>query len=146
MLDCTPDLPQPANGNLPYVFIGDEAFPLKPQLLGIACKKKNIFYYRLNCDRRVGESVFGIMVTKWRILRQPIIGEPDNIDRIVKAVGVLHNVMREKNGVDNTGEIEENGLPNVPGRLGANMYSASAEHVRGSFADYFISPQGSLPY
>ena len=89
------------------------------------------------------------MVSKWRILRQPIIGNPDTIDKIVKAIGVLHNFLREKEGTAIEQEMEteqDQGLHNVRGRLGPNMYSSAAENVRGSFAEYFSSPQGSVPF
>ncbi|KAK3883774.1 hypothetical protein Pcinc_011899 [Petrolisthes cinctipes] len=98
--------------------------------------------------RRVVENAFGIMVAKWRILRQPVIAKREKVDVIVKAIGVLHNFMREREGseLDYSMGGNSNGLDNVRGRLGANMYSNAAQNVRETFAEYFVSPQGSLPF
>ena len=86
------------------------------------------------------------MVSKWRILRQPIIGKPETIDGVIKAVGVLHNFLRERDGV-NVDFAEGSGhtLDDAPGRMGTNNYSA-AENVRQTFLEYFNSPRGSLTY
>lgn len=51
---------------LPYVTVGDEAFPAKPYLLGLysgrgLSAKKRIFHYRLSRARRVSENAFGIL-------------------------------------------------------------------------------------
>ncbi|KAG0712999.1 Protein ALP1-like [Chionoecetes opilio] len=150
--DGTLLLPQSPNGDLPYVFVGDEAFPLKPQLMrpypgkNLSDKKK-IFNYRLSRARRVVENAFGIMVSKWRILRQPIIAKPEKVDKIVKAIGVLHNFMREKEGLEVECDVgSESGMTDVQIRLGANMYSGAAWDIRENFANHFSSPQGSLPY
>lgn len=57
---------------LPYVIVGDEAFPLKkyllrpypgPQILGD--RSKGIFNYRLSRARRVSENAFGILSQKF---------------------------------------------------------------------------------
>ncbi|KAK3851069.1 hypothetical protein Pcinc_042253 [Petrolisthes cinctipes] len=87
-------LPQSGDGELPYVFVANEAFPLKPQLMTPYSgynlqEEKAMFNYHLSQAQRVVESAFGVMVTKWRILSQPIIGKPETVDCIVKAVGVL---------------------------------------------------------
>ncbi|KAK3889997.1 hypothetical protein Pcinc_006046 [Petrolisthes cinctipes] len=71
----------------------------------------------------------------------------ETVDKLVKAMCVLHNFMREKEGLNSNVDVEpKNVLGNVAGRLGANMYSPVAERVRVSFTDYFSSPQGSLPF
>lgn len=49
----------------PYVFVGDEAFPLKPYLLrpypgrAVDSQQKRIYNYRLSRARRVVENAFG---------------------------------------------------------------------------------------
>lgn len=98
-------LTQAQSGEIPHVFVGDEAFPLKPQLLHPypghnLCEVKAGYNFRLSRARRVVENAFGILVSKWCILRQPIIAKPAKVDAIVKAVCVLHNFMRQKESAE----------------------------------------------
>lgn len=50
---------------MPYVFVGDEAFPLKPYLLRpfpgrqLDCDRKRVYNYRLSRCRRIIENTFG---------------------------------------------------------------------------------------
>ena len=54
--------------------------------------------YRLSSARRVVENAFIILVTKWRGFRQPIIGNIETVDAVVKACTVLHNFLRRRDG------------------------------------------------
>lgn len=82
---------------LPYVLVADEAFPLSTYIMrpysrsGKLDIKKKVFNYRLSRARRVVESAFGILVTRWRIYRRPIIAAVTNVLQFVKATLVLHN-------------------------------------------------------
>nr|XP_034194607.1 uncharacterized protein LOC117610879 [Osmia lignaria] len=64
---------------IPYVFIGDEAFALTENLIkpfsGTYNKKsaERIFNYRLSRARRVVENVFGISSAVFRVLRKPML-------------------------------------------------------------------------
>ncbi|XP_036146638.1 putative nuclease HARBI1 isoform X1 [Monomorium pharaonis] len=89
------------NGDsLPYCIVGDEAFPLKPYLLRPYPGKysvehdKRIFNYRLGRARRVIENTFGILASRWRIFRKPIILSVENSMKIVQACVCLHNWLR----------------------------------------------------
>ena len=63
-VDGIRSVPPPDDRGLPYVFLGDEGFPLKPWFLrpypgnGLPLQK-NIFNYRLSRARRVIENAFG---------------------------------------------------------------------------------------
>lgn len=79
-----------------YVFVGDEAFPLKKYLLRPYPRhqlsdKERVFNYRLSRARRVIENPFGILVSRWRILIRSICCSPENAEHLVKALICLHN-------------------------------------------------------
>jgi len=66
---------------------------------------------------------------------------------IVKACVVLRNLVREMDGAHKE-DLFENGsfmtLSPFVGWPGRNM--RSAETTRNAFADYFVSPEGALPW
>lgn len=96
------DVPPPSqlteenNFNFPYVFVGDEAFPLKHYLMrpfpknGLT-RARRIYNYRLSRARRTIENAFGIMGAKWRIYHRPIDTDVVLTEHIVKATVCLHN-------------------------------------------------------
>ena len=77
--DGTLQLPLTEPGELPYVFVGDEAFQLRRGVMrpypgrrlggldDLDYYRRVIYNYRLSRARRVVENSFGILVTKWRI-------------------------------------------------------------------------------
>ena len=87
----------------PYMFVGDEAFPLKsymqrPYPGRHLPERKRIFNYRLSCARRTIENTFGILVARWRIFHRPINVHPDKVSSIVKATCCLHNFLKVDDG------------------------------------------------
>ena len=75
---------------LPFVFVSDEAFAmrkdfLKPFNVRALDNQRRIFNYRLSRARRVIENVFGILVSRFIVLKSCINIKPENIDRIVTA-------------------------------------------------------------
>lgn len=85
---------------LPFVIVGDEAFPAKTYLLqpysgrGLPPDKR-IFNYRLSRARRVSENAFGILCQKFRIFLNKLQVDPENADKIVLASICLHNFLRD---------------------------------------------------
>ena len=60
---------------------------------------------------------------------------------------VLHNLVREIDGAHYEDLLENGGfmtLPPFAGGPGRNLRSAEA--IRNAFADYFVSPEGALPW
>ncbi|XP_046849411.1 protein ALP1-like [Xenia sp. Carnegie-2017] len=152
---------------LPYMFVGDEAFPLRPYLMrpfpgrSLDNDSRQIFNYRLSRARRVVENAFGIMSHRWRILFKPIIAEPSKAISLVKAICVLHNFLRVKNdlnytppgfldSVNEAGNITEGfwrtNAPNQTSTTGYNSRSATqqASQIREKLCTYFISSEGSV--
>jgi len=82
---------------LPFVLLGDEAFPLKENLLRLY-PGKNLtegqlnFNFRLSRARRVVENAFGILAARFGVFRRPMLVKAE---LIVKAATVLHNFLRE---------------------------------------------------
>ena len=54
---------------------------------------EKIFNYRLSWARRIAENVFGILASRFRIFRRPIIANVDSVTRITKTVVVVHNFL-----------------------------------------------------
>jgi hypothetical protein len=94
VLDGFPDF------EMPYFFVGDEAFALKswmqrPYPGKYLTEEKRIYNYRLSRARRTIENAFGIMVARWRILTHSIPTSVDTADKIVQETVCLHNFLRQ---------------------------------------------------
>lgn len=83
---------------LPYVFIGDAAFPLKENLMKPYPQKQithheKIFNYRLSRARRVVENSFGILTSRFGVFQRCFSINLKNVDEIILACCVLHNFL-----------------------------------------------------
>ncbi|XP_066984765.1 uncharacterized protein [Macrobrachium rosenbergii] len=78
------------------VIIGDDAFPLRPNLLkpfsivNLSLKQR-IFNDRISRARRVVENAFGILASRFRILQGPIDLKPSTTDLVINCICYLHN-------------------------------------------------------
>ena len=105
----------------PIVFIGDEAFPLRTNVLRPFSgtnlpEPEAVFNYHLSRARRIIENSFG--AAQWRIFRRPIVAPLDNvvIHVFTKTAIALHNLLRttESTVYCSPGYIDtEDGLGNV---------------------------------
>lgn len=167
-------LPIPKETNLPnsskicpYFFVGDAAFPLRTNLMrpypGKALSEyKEIFNYRLSRARRIIENSFGILVSRWRILKNTLNLYPENAERVVLATVALHNFIK-LNGTENRyippnfvdredsdhaihkGEWRQEVENLPPARLGSNNSTRAAFNQRDDLANYFVNV-GAVPF
>lgn len=140
------DIPAAANlpgdsENMPFVFLADEAFPLRPYLLKpYPCRaltpEKQRFNYRLSRARQVVERAFGLLAQKFRIFRGTIWLAPEKCDSIVKATCVLHNWI---NTFSVNGPCEESSpfLSLAPSRQ--TFCTRTAVGIRNKFCAFFSS-------
>lgn len=155
-----------SENKMPYVFVADEAFQLKDNIMkpfsGVQQKGsiQRSFNYRLSRARRVVENVFGILSTVFRVLRKPILLEPNNAELVVFTCIYLHIFLRKQeitNGcfsydVEKDGNINEGtwrqdnidmGSFTSLSRVGRKP-TRTAEEIRLEFAKYFFSER--LPW
>ena len=157
----------------PYVFVGDDAFPLKPCLLkpypGHNLRiEQRVTNYRVSRARRTSENVFGIATARFRVFRKPICANIDTATAVTKAVVALHNFLMKSKNLDGfsrycppdfldrdiSGKVQEGSwrtenfnqtLSNVR-YMGSNNYSRLSKMVRDNFCNYFNSNEGSVPW
>ncbi|KAJ8050277.1 hypothetical protein HOLleu_03415 [Holothuria leucospilota] len=85
---------------LPFVIVGDEAFPLKPYLMKpyaarIFNQERRIFNYRLSRARRVSENAFGILASRFRVFHTRMAVKPDTAEKVVLAALFTSQLLTE---------------------------------------------------
>ena len=150
----------PDTGALPYVFVGDEAFPLmynlmRPYPVG---KSKDvtegelIFNYRLSRARRIVENAFGILSSRWRVFHTRIMLEAENVNKVIMAACVLHNFLQSSStpaqisSLCTEGNSANENADWQPLIRTGNRGSDEAIEVRQRFQNFFVSPAGEVPW
>lgn len=142
-------------GPQPHVFVADEAFPLRRNLMrpfpgrGGLTPEQRVFNYRLSRARLVVEDAFGIWSAQWRMFRRELEILPEVVENCVKATCVLHNFMRASAdrlipARRGAAAAHEEPLPGV-GRMGANFAARGATNTREAFMAYF-SAEGAVAW
>lgn len=144
------------NVNVPFVFVADDAFALKPYIMKPfsgqnLSKDERVFNYRLSRSRRCIESAFGIMSARIRVMRAPIHLDAAKTRKITLACCALHNfLMTHQIELYAPNEFTDQGNEN-----GSSMFTlesvvtdvkADANKVREEFKQYFMSKDGQLPW
>lgn len=149
---------------MPYVFVGDDAFPLMENLMKPFSKRnltteEIIYNYKVSRSRRIIENAFGILASRFRILLNQINLCPEKTITIVLACCYLHNLLRHKKvdsymqgGVDvqniNTGDFInadcDPTLLNIQPLQGRNS-TIIAKQIRTQFCNYF-NTVGAVPW
>jgi hypothetical protein len=141
---------------IPYLYVVDDAYPLKPNMMKPyshrhLSKEEMIFNGRLSRARRCVECAFGIAANKWRLLLKAIETNVDTACLIVKCITILHNVIIDMDGIDESllRAVEKD----LDAKSRANYLTAGrkfnrggnkAYNVRSALKDYFNSPYGSV--
>ncbi|KAJ8375576.1 hypothetical protein SKAU_G00061560 [Synaphobranchus kaupii] len=156
-MDLPADKPLPgAEEATPYVFVGDEAFPLRRCMMRPfpgqrLSPEQRIFNYRLSRARRMVECAFGILASQWRLYRRVLGVSPEVAEVVVKATCILHNFIRwhsadEEDPSSTVMNLESStGMQDIS-RLSSNNTSRDAIAVREKFTAYFSSPTGEVPW
>lgn len=155
---------------IPHVFIADDAFALKPNIMKPfpgrdLLPSKRIANYRFSRARRCIENTFGILSARFRVLRGPIHLDAAKTRKVTKACCVLHNylsVQNHKTYVPNNmadrviddGSIAEGNWRQNKATLN-NLWpiqherphgiANDAKEIRNEFEEYFMTT-GSVPW
>lgn len=90
----------PYKTEVPFYILGDKAFQLceytmKPyEGTPERGSRERIFNYRLSRARRVVENAFGVLSSVYRVLRKPMLLEPEKATKVVLASIHLYNYLR----------------------------------------------------
>lgn len=143
---------------MPFYLVGDEAFPLRTNIMRPYARRdlhysKRVFNYRLSTARRTVECAFGILVRKFGIFQTNIATNVKLAEGSIRSACVLHNYIRQR-GNDNDSILENNFLeenvhiPQLRSLAPTSHHRGSIEavEIRDKLNDYFISPVGSVPW
>ncbi len=147
-----------------YHLIGDDAFPLrkdimKPYPFRQLDFEQHVFNYRLSRARRVVENAFGILANRFRVFLTTIALEPSKITNVVLAACCLHNMLIDEqptyiSAVDQENENHQEGggcwrtdlrLESMEKTKTRNC-SLSAKTQRQLLKTYFNSKSGSVSW
>lgn len=132
-----------SNIEAPFVIVADDAFALttylmKPFSFRGQDHTEHIYNYRLSRARRMVESTFGLMASRFRLLRTTIELSEENVNLCVSAICALHNWIMtvdpsvpEEDSIEPTDDADEAPVE--------QNISTEAKNVRESFKTYFNS-------
>lgn len=149
--ECFPKDKIVGNGRrLPYVIIGDDAFPLqkhimKPYSYKTNIKSRQIFNLRLSRARHVVEQAFGILSNRFKIFQKKMNLSVEKVELITKTCCVLHNLLSKKNQ-DYSNILQQEINTQLEPREDENSNQKSAaQSVREGFEEYFNN-EGKLSW
>jgi DDE superfamily endonuclease len=142
------------NVKLPFMLVGDEAFPMKTYLMkpfnnrGMAPSER-IFNYRLSRCRRTIENSFGVLANRFRIYHHAVQLSPSKVTDFVLATCALHNMLISKrmeneadaenvdSSEDENDQVYRTDVTHAPRTMGMR-YNANVKGIRDTLASYFV--------
>ena len=154
--------------SLPYVFVADDAFPLRVDMIkpfrqaDLICQHRKIYNYRVSRTRRIVENAFGIMASRFRIFHTQINLGPEKIHSVVMASCVLHNFLMKsvpnsnsppdcfdrehtEDGTTVSGFHTNNFNMESLNQRNSGNTAIDAKKVRADFINYFVN-EGAVPW
>ena len=132
---------------------------MKPYGRGINYNnKQKVFNYRLSRARRVIECAFGTLTKRWRIYESPLDWKLESTEVIILATICMHNYLitdelneeelrrrYTQNDDRDFNNDEDDQDEHFEGDIN-DVNLNNALQMRNILADYFISPNGQIPW
>ena len=149
-----------AQGEFPFVLVGDEAFALAVNLMkpypgrgtGRRPRMQDVFNYRLSRARRVVENAFGILAMRFQIFNRTLNIHPEHAESVTLAAIALHNFLTVpgQNFYDIVSRFDPDQTvrPNaLRPTIATGLRPAQVpKHIRDQFAIYFSSREGAVDF
>lgn len=153
---------------LPYVFLADDAFPLRKDMMkpfrhnDLDSRIKKIYNYRTSRARRIVENAFGILAARFRIHRTQMNMSPESIGSVVRATCALHNYLMSSSlnsyaplecfdseyyeeGTITSGLTTKDSTLEPLQRTTQGRTIQTANQIRSQFMTYFVT-EGKVPW
>ena len=133
---------------VPFVFVGDNAFPLLNNLMKPFCtpglsSDQKVFNDRLSHAQHVSEKAFSMFAHRFRVFRNPLNLCPSKIKKIVLSASVLHNYLAATADTDelfDNPEFDEDRYGIIPLQQNCNNHSTTAARdIRDEMMAYCVT-------
>lgn len=155
------NIPQPTeiagtNIKTPFYLIGDEAFPLKPNLMRPYPRKdldypRKVYNCRISRARRTVECAFGMLTQKFGVLKTSMETSVEVSQAVVKSICVLHNFVHYDDNLtlySNTNDAIDDNHENIRSMSPTRSTRPTVEalSIRDALKHYFVSPGGAVEW
>ena len=148
------EMPRTAQDGLEvnYHIIGDDGFKFtdrlfKPYSGRELSRQQKIYNYRFSRARRIIENAFGILTSRFRVLRQPIQQSYLNVVKTVQGAVILHNFLIDSScGEDIDGSIDSLTLENSDAHQVYTHNSSDMAHGQRDRLARFFMEEGKVPF
>lgn len=150
---------------IPFVIVADDAFAMKSYIMNPYPFKNQpgpnrVFNYRISRACRVVENTFGLISTRFRILRRSIELTPEKATIMITTICALHFFSSRNQECMHRAEHliskirwhignwrqEQNENANIfPSKPSMHRnYALTSKQIRGEFTKYFVSERGKV--